>query len=196
MKRRDVFNQLFDNGFDYETYLTRSDRQKPRMELAIKTAEEEAAKLDSALKERLNKKMKILLIGENWCGDCANAVPVVAAFTSIFDQWEFKIFGKDDIEDEEILDFYTTAGRMKIPVVIFADEDGDEVTRWAERPARSYRILYDLQLQRLPKEEYMALYKSHEDLKTDSVAREIFRELFEKAEYVVSMLQILPKKRN
>lgn len=196
MQKRDAFNELFATGFDYDFYRSRSDRQKPRMELSTTTTENELSKLSKEKIEKVNKKLKVLLIAENWCGDCANAVPVIAGIASKMDQWDFKIVGKDDIENEEILDHYKTAGRMKIPVIIFADEDGDEVIRWAERPTRSYRILHDLSLRRLPKEEYMALYKSMPELKTDSVAKEIFKELLEKAEHTASMLQILPKKSN
>ncbi len=195
MQRKEAFNRLFSMGFDFEFYKSRSDRQKPRMNLSLETTEKEVAKLTDEQLSKINQKMKVLLIGENWCGDCANAVPVIAGLASRMDNWEFKIVGKDDIKEEAILDHYKTAGRMKIPVIVFADEDGDEVIRWSERPTRSYKLLYDLSLRRLPKEEYMALYKSMPELKTDSVAKEIFKELLAKAEHTAAMLKILPKKR-
>lgn len=191
----DSFNHLFSMGFDYEFYKNRSDRQKPRMELAWETAEEEASKLPQELVDRLNVKLKVLLIGENWCGDCANGVPAMASLANRFDNWEFSIVGKDDLEDQSILEQYATAGRIKIPVIIFADEDGDEITRWVERPKRSYKLLYKIQEERLPKEEYIAKYKSTPELKTDSVVRETIRELVELAEYSAVLLRILPKKK-
>ena len=138
--------------------------------------------------------MKVLCIGENWCGDCTNAIPVISKLAESIENWEFVIASKTGFEEEFSL-VYSTAARQKIPVIIFADEDGDEISRWIERPTRSYRLLADLQAQKLPKEEYIAKYKSFAELKVPSLTEEILRELMETADRASAMIQILPTKR-
>ncbi|MHA2278221.1 MAG: hypothetical protein ACXAC2_20765, partial [Candidatus Kariarchaeaceae archaeon] len=66
---------------------------------------------------------------------------------------------------------------------------------WVERPTSSYRLLADLQAQKLPKEEYMAKYKSMPELKVPSLTGEILKELIEAADRATAMTQILPTKR-
>lgn len=197
MNRQETFLKIFEAGISYERYveLTLKDNVKDRMEGHANAAEEIISKMDQGRLEKLNRKMKVLCIGENWCGDCANAIPVISKLAEKFDNWEFVIGSKTAFEDEFPM-FYSTAGRQKIPVIVFADEDGDEISRWVERPTRSYRLLADLQAQKLPKEEYMAKYKSMIELKVPSLTEEILRELVEAADRATSMIQILPTKRS
>lgn len=196
MNRQETFLKLFEAGISYERYveLTLSDKVKNRMLTHYNAAKEFINEINTDKLSRINRKMKVLCIGENWCGDCANAIPVISALSEVFDGWEFVITAKTPFEDE-VVRHYCTAGRQKIPVIIFADEDGDEITRWVERPTRSYIILADLQSQKLPKEEYIARYKSIPELKVPNLTEEILRELLETADRATAMIKILPTKK-
>jgi thiol-disulfide isomerase/thioredoxin len=187
---------MFEAGVSYERYieLTLNEKVKDRMTGHWQAAEELINNLDPQKLNQLNRKLKVLCIGENWCGDCANGIPVIARLAESLDNWEFVIAPKTPFE-EDFPQFYSTAGRQKIPVIVFADEDGDEISRWVERPTRSYRLLADLQAQKLPKEEYMAKYKSMPELKVPSLTGEILKELIEAADRATAMTQILPTKR-
>ena len=115
-------------------------------------SEKEIKKFSQVQISRLNESLRVLCIAEPWCGDCANGVPIIAKLAGELDNWDFRIVPRDSFR-EEVDRFYTTAGRKKIPIVIFADEDGDEITRWIERPTRSYHLLGKLRDQNLSKEE-------------------------------------------
>ncbi|MHA2032411.1 MAG: thioredoxin family protein [Candidatus Kariarchaeaceae archaeon] len=170
MNRQDTFLKMFEAGVSYERYieLTLNEKVKDRMTGHWQAAEELINNLDPQKLNQLNRKLKVLCIGENWCGDCANGIPVIARLAESLDNWEFVIAPKTPFEED---------------------------LRWVERPTRSYRLLADLQAQKLPKEEYMAKYKSMPELKVPSLTGEILKELIEAADRATAMTQILPTKR-
>jgi hypothetical protein len=196
MNRQENFLKIFNAGISYDRYveLTLNEKVKDRMENHRQVAAELVSNLSSDKLNQLNRKLKVLCIAENWCGDCTNAVPVIAELAQVVDNWEFVIAPKTPFEEDFPM-FYATAGRHKIPVIIFADEDGDEISRWVERPTRSYRLLAELQSQKLPKEQYMAKYKSMPELKVPSLTEEILKELIGAADRATALIQILPTKR-
>jgi hypothetical protein len=132
-------------------------------------------------------------IAENWCGDCGNGVPVISKLAEQVPEWEYRIASRDEFE-YLVEEFYTTAGRKKIPVIIFADEDGDEINRWVERPRNSYEFLADLQAKRLPKEEYIREYKQNQEINVPGVSSFILDELLDHAAKAAAMVKILPRK--
>lgn len=196
MNRQEAFLKIFNAGVSYQRYveLTLNDKVKDRMSRHYETTKELISKIDDKKLARINRKMKVLVIGENWCGDCANGIPVISVLAETLGNWEFAIASKTPFE-EEFIRHYCTAGRQKIPVIIFSDDDGDEIYRWVERPTRSYIILADLQSKKLPKEEYIAKYKSNPELKVPNLTEEIFRELLDAADRATAMIQILPTKK-
>jgi hypothetical protein len=194
VNKRDAFNSLFDAGMNYEGYKKRSPKHHERMQAHWNAADAALRKIPYETIKRLNRPLKVLCIAENWCGDCANDIPVIARMSDQFDQWDLSIVGRE-AHDDLVVEYYLTAGRKKIPVIVFADDDGDEIVRWIERPTRSYRILADLQSERLPKEEYIQKYQSISELKAPSLSEEILRELLDCADKAVSMIRILPVKK-
>ncbi len=196
MNKQEAFLKIFYAGVTYQRYveLTLSDKVKDRMSRHYEAAKEAISKTEHEKLARINRKMKVLVIGENWCGDCANGIPVISALADTLQNWEFVIAPKTPFE-EEFIRHYCTAGRQKIPVVIFADEDGDEISRWVERPTRSYILLADLQSQKLPKEKYIEKYKSMPELKVPNLTKEILRELLDTADRATAMIKILPTKK-
>ncbi len=183
MNSIELFNKLFSMGFSFEKYKTRSDRQIGRMNTAWKVASEEIDKLPNELIQTINQPLKVLVIAENWCGDCGNGVPVISKLAEICDKWDYKIVGKDDIEDLLDTCFYSE-GKIKIPTIIFATQKGEEIARWVERPKKSYFHMAKLKSMGLSKEEFIAKYKATPELQTENVAKEVLRELLFVAEKV------------
>ncbi|MFX1516059.1 MAG: thioredoxin family protein [Promethearchaeota archaeon] len=194
MKKSELFNKIFEKGITYEEYLKKSEKHLERMKDGWITSEKEINNFNQAQISRMNEKMLILCIGENWCGDCANGVPVIAKLADVFDNWDFRINGLTFLS-EEIKMEYTTAGRLKIPIVIFADEDGDEIIRWVERPTRSYHLLGVLRDQNLSKEEFLEQYKSYDEFNTPSVTQEILREIIYVADKASSIVHLHPPRK-
>jgi hypothetical protein len=191
MGTRVLFNKLFEKGISYEEYTKKSDKHLERMKSGWIIIEKEIKKLGQVQIARLNQNLLVLCIAENWCGDCANGVPVIAKLADEFDNWCFRIIGLDDLSNEAKME-YTTVGRMKIPVVIFADGDGDEIIRWVERPTHSYQLISRLRDQSLSKEEFMEQYHALDDFKPPRIFHEILRELKSVAEKASSIVYLHP----
>ncbi|MHA2247264.1 MAG: thioredoxin family protein [Candidatus Hodarchaeales archaeon] len=195
MSKREIFNKMFEDGISYEEYIKKSDKHVERMKDSWSVIAKEVKKLPLAQVSRLNEKIHILCIAENWCSDCTNAVPVIARLSEECDLWNFRISFRDRFT-EEVERFYKTAGRKKIPLIIFADEEGDEIIRWIERPTRSYHLLGMLRDLNLSKEEFLEQYNVLKEFKNPSISQEILRELIIVAEKASSIAHInSPKKK-
>lgn len=194
MNKRDYFNKMFEKGISYEEYIKKSGKHLEKMGNGWIISEKEIKRLDQAQISRLNKRLLVLCIAENWCGDCANGVPIIAKLAEELTNWDFRIVGLENITQESKMD-YLTAGRMKIPLVIFADEEGDEITRWVERPARSYHLLAMLRERCQSKEEFLEQYNTLDEFKPPRVFHEILRELIIVADKASSIVHLHPPKK-
>jgi hypothetical protein len=76
---------------------------------------------------------RLLALSEDWCGDAANTLPVIARFAQELG-WDLRVLERD--ENPDLMDAHLTDGRSRsIPVVIVYDEDFGEVGWWGPRPA-------------------------------------------------------------
>ncbi|MHA2296070.1 MAG: thioredoxin family protein [Candidatus Hodarchaeales archaeon] len=194
MKKRDSFNKLFENGISYEKYVKESDRYGERMNNSLIAGQKAVQRLSQENISRMNEKLHVLCIAESWCIDCANGVPIIALLADMTPNWDFRIVSRDSFRKEFEL-FYRTAGRKKIPVIIFADEDGDEIMRWIERPMRSYQQLAMLRDQNLPKDDFIQKYNETLEFQPPFVSEEILNELVILAEKVASIVHVNPPSR-
>ena len=194
MNKQAFFNKLFTNGISYENYVNNSDKYKERMNSSFLAGKKAVEKLAHEQIVRLNEKIYVLCIAETWCSDCANGVPVIALLAELFPNWNFRIVSRDQFKEEFNI-FYSTAGRMKIPVIIFADEDGDEIMRWIERPIRSYQLLGSLRDQNLPKEEFIQKVHDTLEFQPPIVSEAILNELIFVAEKAASIVHVNPPSR-
>ncbi len=194
MKRQASFNKLFENGISYKEYLNKSIKYEERMNNSFLAAQNALKRFSQDQISRMNEKLHVLCIAENWCIDCANGVPILAMLADKNPNWTLRIASRDNYRIE-FESFFTTVGRKKIPVIIFADEDGDEIMRWVERPIRSYQLLGRLRDQNLPKEEFLQKYHDTLELHPPFVSEEIFNELVFFAEKVASIVHFNPPSR-
>ena len=194
MKKREIFNKLYNNGISYQEYVDRSEKYTERMSQSYQISEKALNKISRDQILKLNKKMHILCIAEDWCIDCANSVPIIAMLSERMINWDMQIVSRDKYSTEFEY-FYTTAGRKKIPVIIFADEDGDEIIRWIERPLQSYQILGGLKEQKLTKEEFIQKYQDALELHPPIVSHEIMNELISAAKKATSILHVNPPEK-
>jgi hypothetical protein len=189
-----VFNKLFENGISYEKYSKESDKYRERMNDSWLASQKAVQRLSHEQLSRMNEKLHVLCIAENWCIDCANGVPVIAILADKTPNWDFRIVSRDAFR-KEFETFYTTAGRKKIPVILFGDEDGDEIMRWIERPMRSYQLLGILRDQNLSKEEFIQKYNDTVEFQPPIVSEEILNELVLAANKVASIVHVNPPPR-
>ena len=196
MNKQDSFNKLFENGISYQEYIKKSDKYGERMNANWLASQKAFQGYSHEKISRMNEILHVLCIAENWCIDCANGVPVVAMLADRTPNWDFRIVSRD-LFSKEFEIFYETAGRKKIPLILFSDEDGDEIMRWIERPMRSYQLLGILRDQNLPKEEFIQKYNDTVEFQPPFVSEEILNELIFVANKAASIVHVNspPRKR-
>jgi hypothetical protein len=77
-----------------------------------------------------------MLLSEDWCGDSAFALPVIAAAADSASV-ELRILRRD--EYPEVMDAYLTNGTRSIPKLVAFDLSGEELFSWGPRPAALIR---------------------------------------------------------
>lgn len=77
--------------------------------------------------------VRLLTLSEDWCGDAANTVPVIAALAEHAPNLELRLLKRD--ENLELMDQYLTGTARSIPLVIVLDAAFRPVARWGPRPS-------------------------------------------------------------
>lgn len=72
--------------------------------------------------------LRVIVLAEEWCGHCMLNIPVLLRLTEQIDM-PVRFLRRD--ENLELMDKYLTNGKSRtIPIFIFIDEDGNEITKW------------------------------------------------------------------
>jgi Thioredoxin len=127
-----VTRERFQQGMTIQQYLDQMGTNKEKFvqflgEIKIRPEDKQAL-------EGLGKKLKVLVITEDWCGDALYNVPVLAKMVEGNPNIEMRIFLRD--KNPDLMDQYLNQGMYRsIPVFAFFDENMSEVARFIERPA-------------------------------------------------------------
>lgn len=129
-----VTPQRFAAGFTYADYMAQVKVNKARLEdfyANFQVTAENAAALQ-ALAAHPAGPAKMLVLGEDWCGDVVRGLPVLARMTEAAG-WELRIFPRDQHHD--IMNEFLKDGQwMSIPTVVFYTADHRYICHWIERP--------------------------------------------------------------
>ena len=129
-----VTPERFSQGFDYPSYMNQIKVNKARFEGYyddFKMSAEDAA-LFKELAQRPDGPAKMMVIGEDWCGDVIRGLPGLARIAEAAGI-PISIFPRDSHTD--IMDEYLKEGKyMSIPVVVFYTADHEYICHWIERP--------------------------------------------------------------
>lgn len=126
--------KTFAMGYDVDTYV-RTIRNY-RSFVRDRVNEADADELHAAmLRERATSNaqpVRATIMTEDWCGDSALNLPVLA---NLFSRAgiEFRVFRGS--EHEQLKTRYEADGTDHIPVVSLWDGNGEEIGRWVEAPA-------------------------------------------------------------
>ena len=170
----DRFTRLFNSGIKIEEYQNTLKRGKQRLKQSQERVEE--LYLPSDYFSWIHKTIKIMVIGATWCSDSIVTIPVIADLAERVQNSKYKIVDKD----KHLVDFrksYTTGGKERVPVVIFANEKGEEITRWVEKSLTNARIRWQLKQRRLSKSAYEKELQRNKELSPSESAQQIFFEL-------------------
>ena len=72
-----------------------------------------------------------MMLAENWCGDVHRNSPLLAHIAEAMPGCELRVFFRD--KELDLTDLFLNNGYQSIPVVVFFDEDWNEIGRWLER---------------------------------------------------------------
>jgi hypothetical protein len=100
---------------------------------------------------KINQKLFWLVISENWCGDSAQILPVIAKLASINSMIDFKVVLRD--KNPEFMNNYLTNEKRSIPKLIIFDEDFQELTTWGPRPATAQKLMEAMLEEQIEKPE-------------------------------------------
>ena len=133
-----VTKERFEQGMTFQQYLDQMGTNKDTFvkflsEIRIRPEDREAL-------SKLGKKLKLMVITEDWCGDALYNVPVLAKLVEGLPNVEMRVFLRDKSPD--LMDQYLNQGMYRsIPVFAFFDENMNEVARLVERPAKITEVL-------------------------------------------------------
>ena len=74
----------------------------------------------------------LLVLSEDWCGDAANSVPVVAKLAEQSPNVDLRILARD--RNLDLMETHLTGSSRSIPVVLVLDEQFNERGWWGPRP--------------------------------------------------------------
>ena len=140
-----VTPQRFDEGFTYFDYMAQINVNKERMDgyyEAFKITPENEASL-KALASDPNGPTKMLVLGEDWCGDVVRGLPVLARMAEAAG-WDMRVFPRDQHHD--IMNEFLKNGEwMSIPTAVFYTSDHRYILHWIERPEIAEREIKEIE---------------------------------------------------
>ena len=85
----------------------------------------------------LDRKLNVIVLAEDWCGDVLRYVPVFARVAEAAGNWDVRVFCRD--ENRDLADLWLKEGKFRaIPVIAFLDEKMGEIACYIEKPAAVY----------------------------------------------------------
>jgi hypothetical protein len=128
-----VTRERFEQGMTFQQYLDQMGTNKETFtkflsEIKIRPEDKEAL-------AKYGKKLNVMVITEDWCGDALYNVPVLAKLVEGTPNIQLRVFLRD--KNPDLMDQYLNQGMFRsIPVFAFFDENMNEVARLLERPGK------------------------------------------------------------
>jgi hypothetical protein len=123
-----VTRERFEQGLTYGAYVAQMTRDRERFE-----ANERAASVGVEDRAALaGKKLNVLVLTEDWCGDAIANLPVLGRLAKETGALDIRVFLRD--QNDDLMAQYLNDGSRSIPVFAFFDRDFRELGRFVERP--------------------------------------------------------------
>lgn len=120
--------ERFAQGMSFAAYLAQMRTNKERFEKRMADSEVTPADREAIR----GRKLKILVITEDWCGDALVGFPALARLVDGEPDVDMRVFLRD--ENPDVMDQYLKRGLYRtIPVFVFFDERMNELARFMER---------------------------------------------------------------
>jgi Thioredoxin len=124
-----VTRERFAQGLTLPQYLAQMRMNRERFVRFMQAADVDAGTLTAP-----GRKLNVLVITEDWCGDSLYQFPVLARLVEGHPDVDLRVFLRD--QNPDVMDQFLKHGRYRtIPVFAFFDEQMNELARFIERPA-------------------------------------------------------------
>lgn len=146
-----VSDEVYHSGCTYQDYHDRIYAEGGIMEEMLSASERflEHQQLDLTAFAALSGPVRVLVLSEDWCGDCTDNLPILNRIGEETGKLEFRIASRDaniDLQNQ-----YLKYGKFQsVPTMLFLDHDGTVVGHFLERPesvtevrARKRQEIYD-----------------------------------------------------
>jgi hypothetical protein len=132
--------QRFATGMTWKDYLAQMGDTRARTEENYQRAAltEDERRFFSGIRQVRHA----LMLAENWCGDVHRNSPMLARIIEAMPNCELRVFFRDQHLD--LTDAFLNNGYRSIPVLVFFDQDWNEVARWIERPHAATQRMFGL----------------------------------------------------
>ena len=134
-----VTPERYSQGMTYDQYMDTVKVNKARIEeyyANVSLDSEQTARLQE-LASQENGPARMMVIGEDWCGDVVRELPVLARVAEAAGL-ELRIFPRD--ENHDIMNEFLKEGLyMSIPVAVFYDQGHEYICHWIERSEAANR---------------------------------------------------------
>ena len=128
-----VTPERYSQGMTYDQYMDTVKVNKARIEeyyANVSLDSEQTTRLRE-LASHDNGPARMMVIGEDWCGDVVRELPVLARVAEAAGL-ELRIFPRD--ENHDIMNEFLKEGLyMSIPVAVFYDQGHEYICHWIER---------------------------------------------------------------
>jgi hypothetical protein len=127
--------EIFEKGDSYSQYRERilAEEGMVRDMLIASEARLDATELDISRFLELPRRYRVLVLSEDWCGDCTDNLPILNRIAAETGKIDVRIVSRD--EHLEIADAHLKYGKFRsIPLVLFLNEDGGVIGHFIERP--------------------------------------------------------------
>jgi hypothetical protein len=138
-----VTKQRFAQGITFQQYLDQMTTNTDKFLDAL--AAVPVTREDRSVFGSRGKKLNVLVLTEDWCGNALTNFPVLARMVEGAANVEMRVFLRD--QNPDLMDQYLNRGLYRsIPVFVFFDEDMKEVARFVERPPEVTEYMEQKQL--------------------------------------------------
>ncbi len=130
-----VSPELFASGDTYTQYRERILGEEGMVRDMLIASEAFLAdeNLDLSAFETLQNPVRVLVLSEDWCGDCTDNLPILDRIARDTGKIDLRIVSRD--ANLEIADAFLKYGKFRsIPLVLFLDEAGEVTGHFIERP--------------------------------------------------------------
>ncbi|MEM9065356.1 MAG: thioredoxin family protein [Planctomycetota bacterium] len=139
----DHLKTKFDAALPYEDYVATGDNAKQD---AWNDFHAGASLTDAqrTLISGFQRRMPVLVSSGVWCGDCVQQCPLLDLIAQANDKIELRFVDRD--EHSDLAEQIQICGGMRVPIVLFLNEDYDLVSFAGDRSLSRYRAMAARQL--------------------------------------------------